>query len=86
MKKIKEFLRRLFSKKDKENRICCIQIDDIEEGEKSGADIWGTDWPIPVSDMLSYKLLWQGDRQYVVTSVESKILFFIPYHYDEYIF
>ena len=84
MKKIFQFLRRLFRRKNPDS-ICWIQFEDIEEGSKSGADIWGTDWPIPVSDVLSYKLLIRGNEQYVITSVESKILFIIPFHYDEYI-
>ena len=64
-------------------------FDEIIEGEKSGADIWGTDYPIPTSDVLKYKLLkrhdGESDTQFVITSITSKILFFIPFTYDEYI-
>lgn len=58
---------------------------EIIEGQKKGADIWGMDYPIPVSDTLNYKLLKRDDKQFVITSIESKILFFIPFTYDEYI-
>ena len=79
----KRFLKRLFKKNLK--RVAAISFSEMEQGEKSGADIWGTDFPIPTSDTLSYKIFKQDGAQYVVTSIESKILFFIPFHYDEYV-
>ena len=64
-------------------------FDEIIEGSKKGADIWGTDYPIPTSDTLNYKLLKRNegstDTQFVITSITSKILFIIPFTYDEYI-
>lgn len=64
-------------------------FDEIIEGSKKGADIWGTDYPIPTSDTLNYKLLKRHEgnteTQFVITSITSKILFIIPFTYDEYI-
>ena len=82
------FKHKVFKKKVK--AFAWESFDEIQEGTKKGADIWGTDFPIPVSDTLSYKLLSRnegGDKytQFVITSIESKILFIIPFHYDEYI-
>ena len=82
------FKHKVFKKKVK--AFAWESFDEIQEGTKKGADIWGTDFPIPVSDTLSYKLLSRNEgsdkyTQFVITSIESKILFIIPFHYDEYI-
>lgn len=86
MRKLKYFLKSLV--KYNLRGTAWVSFNEILEGQKKGADIWGTDYPIPTSDTLSFKLLKQcgnSETQYVITSIESKILFFIPFHYDEYI-
>lgn len=85
MRKWKYLLRKLFSHKLR--GWAWVSYSKAIEGEKKGADIWGTDFPIPVSDTLHFKLLEQegGASQYVITSITSKILFIIPFTYDEYI-
>ena len=77
------FFKKLFRKKVK--AFAWQSFDEIMEGSKKGADIWGTDYPVPTSDTLYYKLLKRENRQFVITSIESKIFFFIPFTYDEYI-
>lgn len=87
MRKLKNFFKSILRKKLE--AFAWSSFDEIIEGEKKGADIWGTDYPIPTSDVLKYKLLkrhdGEADTQFVITSITSKILFFIPFTYDEYI-
>lgn len=85
MRKLKKIMRKLFSSKLQGQ--AWIPYAKSIEGEKKGADIWGTDYPVPTSDILHYRLLEQegGSSQYVITSITSKIFFFIPFTYDEYI-
>ena len=85
MKKLKKLLYKLFYPRLKGQ--AWVPYSSCIEGSKKGADIWGTDFPIPVSDTLNFKLLEQegGKSQYVITSITSKILFIIPFTYDEYI-
>ena len=82
-----KFLKKYFRKKIK--GFAWESFDEIIEGQKKGADIWGTDYPIPTSDVLKFKLLKRHegntDTQFVITSITSKILFIIPFTYDEYI-
>ncbi len=85
MRKWKKLLRKIFFPRLQGQAY--VKYAAVMEGEKKGADIWGTDYPIPTSDTLHYKLLEQegGKDQYVITSITSKILFFIPFTYAEYI-
>ena len=85
MRKWKQLWHKLFSHRLKGS--AWVSYSRAIEGEKKGADIWGTDFPIPVSDVLHFKLLEQegGKSQYIITSITSKILFIIPFTYDEYI-
>ena len=84
MRKWKQLWHKLFSRRLK--GFAWVSYSRAIEGEKKGADIWGTDFPIPVSDVLHFKLLEEEDgSQYIITSITSKILFIIPFTYDEYI-
>ena len=85
MRKWKQLWHKLFSRRLKGS--AWVSYSRAIEDEKKGADIWGTDFPIPVSDVLHFKLLEEedGKSQYIITSITSKILFIIPFTYDEYI-
>lgn len=85
MRKWKQLWHKLFSRRLK--GFAWVSYSRAIEDEKKGADIWGTDFPIPVSDVLHFKLLEEenGKSQYIITSITSKILFIIPFTYDEYI-
>ena len=53
---------------------------------KEGGDIIPGDVPVPVGDTFIYTLYFTNDKkQVLVTSMEEKILWIIPFTYDEYI-
>ena len=59
-----------------------------EGGTCKGGDIWGTDWPIPVAEELTWYLYEDRDtgEQYLTTKLTDYILWFIPFSYYEYVY
>ena len=90
----KMFFTNIFKRKKKLTSGGSFNVDSIyaKSGSAKGADIWGSDWPIPVAEKLEWNLfttsLHYDDPsrpQYITTKLTDYILWFIPFSYDEYI-
>lgn len=58
-----------------------------KDGGGKGADIWGTDWPIPVAEKLEWTICTTTfGRMYIRTKLTDYILWIIPFSYSEYLF
>lgn len=63
-----------------------ISADMKIDGGGKGADIWGTDWPIPVAEELEWSYYQTVQNQYIRTKLTDYILWIFPFSYDEYIY